>query len=443
MLSPISVRTQLKNIAEPIRAYSLAVGKPAQAKPAQAPAPEKSAPPRLSIVVLPFANLGGDPEQDYFADGVTESLTTDLSRMSGMIVIGRNTAFTYKGKASDLKQIGRELNVRYALEGSIQRGGGRMRVNAQLIDTQSGVHLWAERFDKPIADLFDMQDEIVARLAAQLDTQLIAAEARRSDRSTNPDALDLYFQGMAAYNAGWSPEFLTKARALFERALALDPSQIPARYMIASVDVVAATGVMADDRAARLASAERTWTNILAIEPSFARAHLALGAIQMNTNRPLLAVAAFERALALDRNLATAHACIGNAKTLMGRAAETEAHVNEALRLSPRDRYAFVWFGMAGAAKTQLRAYDEAVAWYRRSIEANRNYPTAHFSLAANLALLGRRDEARASAASGLALDPLFTLRRFRASWVCDHPVYVAHLERVLEGMREAGVPEG
>jgi adenylate cyclase len=157
--------TELKNIAEPVRVYSLQVGVPAQAK-AAAP------PPRLSIVVLPFANLGGDPEQDYFVDGVTESLTTDLSRISGSFVIGRNTAFTYKGKHVDLKQIGRELNVCYALEGSVQRSGNRLRVNVQLIDAESGTHLWAERFDKPVGDFFDMQDEIVARLANQLGAQL-------------------------------------------------------------------------------------------------------------------------------------------------------------------------------------------------------------------------------------------------------------------------------
>src|SRR5271166_5028182 len=155
--------TQLKNIAEPIRVYSLDVGAPAYAKPA--PAREKSASPHLSIVVLPFANMTCDPEQDYFVDGVTESLTTDLSRISGSFVIGRNTAFTYKGKHVDLKQIGRELNVRYVLEGSVQRGGSRLRVNVQLIDAESGAHLWADRFEKPVADLFDMQDEIVARLA--------------------------------------------------------------------------------------------------------------------------------------------------------------------------------------------------------------------------------------------------------------------------------------
>ena len=156
---------QLKNIAEPIRVYSLEIGQAAHAKFAQTPAPEKSAPPRLSMVVLPFAKIGGDSEQDYFADGVTESLTTDLSRISGAFVIGRSTAFTYKGKAVDLKQIGRELNVRYVLEGSVQRAGNRMRVNAQLIEAETGAHLWAERFDKPLADLFDMQDEIVSRLA--------------------------------------------------------------------------------------------------------------------------------------------------------------------------------------------------------------------------------------------------------------------------------------
>ena len=147
----------LKNIAEPIRVYALEVGQPAQTKPLAAPARENREPPRLSLVVLPFANIGGDASQEYFADGVTESLTTDLSRISGAFVIGRSTAFTYKGKAVDLKQIGRDLNVRYVLEGSVQRAGNRMRVNVQLIEAETGAHLWAERFDKPVADLFDMQ----------------------------------------------------------------------------------------------------------------------------------------------------------------------------------------------------------------------------------------------------------------------------------------------
>ena len=186
---------QLKNISDQIRAYSLEVAAPAQAKPAPATAPEKSAPPRLSMVVLPFANIGGDPEQEHFVDGVTESLTTDLSRVRGAYVVARNTAFTYKGKPLDVKTIGRELNVRYVLEGSVQRSGKRMRVNIQLIDGETGNHLWAERFDKDLADLFDMQDEIVARLAGALNAQLTAAEARRAEQAPNPELNGPLFSG--------------------------------------------------------------------------------------------------------------------------------------------------------------------------------------------------------------------------------------------------------
>jgi TolB-like protein/class 3 adenylate cyclase len=200
---------ELKNIARPVRVYAVKTGSAAPASETDAPAPEKAGPPRLSIVVLPFANIGGDPEQEYFVDGVTESLTNDLSRISGSFVIGRNTAFTYKGKHVDLKQIGRELNVRYVLEGSVQRSGSRLRVNVQLIDAVTGTHLWAERFDKPLADLFDMQDEIVARLANQLEAQLIAAQARRAERAPRPDSMDLYFQGAGCLNKAKSAEHMT------------------------------------------------------------------------------------------------------------------------------------------------------------------------------------------------------------------------------------------
>ena len=190
----------LKNIARPMRAYAVVRDGP---WPSTKVTPQLRLRRRiLSIVVLPFANIGGDPEQEYFVDGVTESLTTDLSRITGAFVIARNTAFTFKGKAVDVKKLGRELNVRYVLEGSVQRGGNRLRVNVQLIDAETGNHLWAERFDKPIADLFDMQDEIVSRLANTLDAELIAAEARRAERSMHPDAMDLVFQGRAWWNKG-------------------------------------------------------------------------------------------------------------------------------------------------------------------------------------------------------------------------------------------------
>ena len=187
---------ELRNITRPVRVYAIGSGSESPTPPPSTPL--KQRPPHLSIVVLPFANMTGEPDQDRFVDGVTESLTTDLSRI-GCVVIGRNTAFTYKGKHVDLKRIDRELNVRYVLEGSVQGSGGRMRIAVQLIDAESGNHLWAERFDKPLADLLDMQDEIVSRLANALFSQLVLAEARRAERSPNPDAMDLCLQARAWY----------------------------------------------------------------------------------------------------------------------------------------------------------------------------------------------------------------------------------------------------
>jgi TolB-like protein/class 3 adenylate cyclase/tetratricopeptide (TPR) repeat protein len=430
----------LKNIARPVRAYAVKTG---PVTDPSAPSPEKSGPPRLSIVVLPFANLGGDPEQDYFVDGVTETLTTDLSRISGSFVIARNTAFTYKGKPSDVKRIGRELNVRYALEGSVQRGGNRMRINVQLIDTETGNHLWAERFDKPVADLLDMQDEIVARLAGQLGAQLIAAEARRAERAPQPNSMDLYFRGMACWYKGVSPEYMAQARGFFERALALDPGNIEALVAMARVDVGIGASFMTDDREARLAAAEAALTKVLSLAPEHPLAHYLLGIVQIYTNRAALGMAECELALALDRNLATAHAHIGMAKCYLGRAEETESHVNEAFRLSPRDTLANHWMHFAGFAKLLIGAYEDAVARYRRSIELNRNYPLTHFHLTAALAHLGKLEEARFAIQTGLALNPTFTIRRFRANAPSDNPTFLAQRERIYDGMREAGVPEG
>jgi TolB-like protein/class 3 adenylate cyclase len=434
----------LKNIARPVRVYAIKTGGSATAsRAAPAARAPTTGPPPLSILVLPFANIGGDPEQEYFADGVTESLTTDLSRIAGAFVIARNTAFTYKGKPFDVKKLGRELGVRYVLEGSVQRGGNRMRVNVQLIDAESGAHLWAERFDKPVADLFDMQDEIVARLAGTLSAQLVAAEARRAEQAPDPDSMDLYFQGMACINRGETPEYAAQAKEFFARALALDPGNVEALVGGAFVDSVVGTHMFSNDRAERLAAAEAAATRALSLAPNHAWAHMVLGNVQIFTNRPLQGIAQCERALALDRNLAMAHSYIGHAKIGIGRSEETEAHVAEALRLSPRDTTAYVWMAGAGAAKLYLGADEAAVGWLRRAIENNRNQAVAHFWLAAALAFLGRLDEARAAAQAGLALDPAFTVARFRNAAASDNPVYLRQRERVCDGMREAGVPEG
>jgi TolB-like protein/cytochrome c-type biogenesis protein CcmH/NrfG len=431
--------TQLKNIAEPIRVYSLEVGRSSE----RMRSPSASTPPRLSIVVLPFANIGGDPEQEYFVDGVTESLTTDLSRITGSFVIGRNTAFTYKGKHIDLKEIGRELNVRYVLEGSVQRSGNRLRVNVQLIDAETGTHLWAERFDKPVADLFDMQDEIVARLANQLGAQLIAGEARRAEKAPHPDSMDLYFQGRDCLNRGLSAEHIAQASDFFERALARDPSNIEALVTAVFVDFTRVTVLFAGDRATLLAAAEATLSKTLSVAPEHPLAHTLLGAVQIHSNRVAQGIAEYERALALDPNLATAHALIGLGKLYAGRAEETEVHVNEAFRLSPRDQFAHLWLAIAGTAKFSVGKDEEAVARLRRAIETNRNYPMAHFYLAAALAHLGRMNEAQAAAQAGLALNPSFTITRWRPAAPTDNPTYLSQRERFIDGMRKAGVPEG
>ena len=237
-------------------------------------------------------------------------------------MIARNTAFTYKGKPLDVKTIGRELNVRYVLEASVQRGGNRMRVNVQLIDAETGNHLWAERFDKPLADLFDMQDEIVARLAGALNAQLVAAEARRAEQAPTPDSMDLYFQGMAWVNKGTTPGNVAQARSFFDRALTADPDNVDALIGSARVDELEGEYFFVTDPMAAFAAAEAKLTKALSSVPDHALAHMYLGLVDICTKRAAEGIAECEHALELDRNLAYAHSTIGLGKLLVGRAEE-------------------------------------------------------------------------------------------------------------------------
>ena len=326
----------------------------------------------------------------------------------------------------------------------MQRGGNRLRVNVQLIDAESGNHLWAERFDKPVADLFDMQDEIVSRLANSLDAELIAVEARRAERSPCPDAMDLVFQGRSWLNRGQTPDYMAHARSFFQNALALDPGNIEAMIGLARVEAQLGGSMLTDDHLERLAAAESMITRVLHLASNYATAHVVLGHVLIYTNRLAQGIAECEQALALDRNLAEAYGLIGISKYFLGRGAEAEGHIQEALRLSPRDVFAYRWFGVLGLVKMQLNADAEATVWLRRSLDANRNYSTAHFFLAASLARLGELGEARAAAQAGLALDPGFTIRRYRevTDGRGDDPVYLAGRDRLIEGMRLAGIPE-
>jgi len=431
----------LKNIPRPVRVYALQGIARDGATDLDLPAGAISPPP-LSIVVLPFANLSQADTDEEFADGLTETLTTDLARIPHTAVIARNTAFTFKGKAVDARQIGKQLQVRYILEGSVQRSGDCIRVNAQLIDAESGNHLWADRFDKMSGDLLKMQDEIVARVGNALNVPLMAAEARRADRSAEPASLDLFFQGMSWVHKGLRPDWLAQARSCFERATAIDHTNLEALIRIGMVDTLRGVVCAGDNPTAAFESAERILTDALSSAPDHAWAHCLMAAVFISTRRAERGVIECERALGLNPSLASAHAMLGLAKYLVGQGEETESHVEEALRLSPLDGFAYLWMLFAGVAKIQADEYEKAVEWLRRSIDTNPNSPWAHFHLGVALHLMGKPTEARAETQTGLELDPLFTTERYRSLAFSDDPRYVAIRERTIQTLQAAGVPE-
>jgi TolB-like protein/tetratricopeptide (TPR) repeat protein len=430
----------LKNIAVPVQVYALS-----PSHPAAAAAPHTTVAPRLSIVVLPFVNLGGNSEQDYFVDGVTESLTTDLSRIPGAFVIARNTAFTFKGKSVDARVIGRELGVRYAMEGSLQGGGDRIRVNAQLIDTETGAHLWAERFDKPRADIFDMQDEITTRLARIVGIELVAAEGRRAERErpNNMDAVDLAMRGWAILNQPLSIRRDRAACDLFDAALQLDRRNVEALVGLAFFHGNDLRTFASTNRDEQLRIAQTAIAEALTLAPGNALAHFVHANLLHISGATGRSLRELEFAITLDRNLAWAHADAGFMKVLLGRAEEAEADLTNAIRLSPRDPGLDRWHALLGIADLFLGRLESALDRLRKSVEINPNVAMPHFFLAAASALSGHAAEAREARNTGLRLDPNFTVARFRNERRSENPTFLAQRERIYEGLGLAGVPEG
>jgi TolB-like protein/class 3 adenylate cyclase/Tfp pilus assembly protein PilF len=359
--------------------------------------------PRLSIVVLPFTHLSNDPEQEYFADGITEDLTTDLSRISGSFVIARNTAFTYKGKAVDAKQIGREMGVRYALEGSVRRSGHRVRVNAQLVDAETGAHLWAERFDGESTDLLQFQDDITRRIASELRAELIEAESERAMREhpNNPGAIDLAMQARALLNKPPSPEQNAQIRRLCERALAIDPKNLDALVGLAASYVVGVYDLHVTDDYEWLRLAKDAVSRALAIDPRNARAFQVKSRIFAYSNeldyRGQIdeAIDAAETAIALDPNLAVAYGWLARLYGKAGHPERTAAMVQQAMRLSPRDPNTASWLYQIGTSQLQMGHYDEAIATFRRSLVANPDLAISRVNLSAAYLGSGRESEAR------------------------------------------------
>ena len=401
--------------------------------------------PRLSIVVLPFTNLSGDPNQDYFADGVTEDLTTDLSRLAGGFVISRNTAFTFKGKAVDARQVGRELGVRYVLEGSVRRTGRTVRVNAQLIDAGSGAHLWAEQMDVDQGTLTTSQDNfgIASRLARTLSVELINVEGRRAPRA-NPDAVDLTMRGWSILNAAPQQDEAKRAVTVFEDALRLDPDNSEARVGLAHALILIHRNRWDPERALILARADEAVTRAIALSPNYAHAHYVKAEVLALSRRFEAALATYDRAIALDPNHAAAYVSRGRALIAIGRAAETVAPVEKAIRLSPRDPDLFIWYYVLCHAHTHLARDAQAIEWCLKSTATGKSFFGAWTDLAAAYAWRGQKAEAAAAVAELLKVRPGFTVEQLAqdGSGYSDNPTFTKEFERIVEGARKAGLPE-
>ena len=329
--------------------------------------------PRLSLVVLPFANLNNDPEQDYFADGVTTDLTTDIAQIPGAFVIGRGTAFSYKNKQVDLKTLGKELGIRWAVQGAVQRAGGQVRMNVSLSDLSTGRDVWSDRFDGDRTNLATLQEEVTARLARSLNVQLVQAESRRSqmDRPTNPDAVDFTMRGWAKLYEPRTRSTNAQAKDLFDSALRLDPDNIDAmlgKAWCIAHDVINgwSTSVVEDKK-----TAIKLIDQVLAKRPATANAHIAKGNI-LNYGNPQEALPEYDAALEIDPNSPVAYATKGIVLITAGRAREAFSPVQIALRLSPKDPAASTWRFFLCHAHVHLRQYNEGIEECRRSINLNK-----------------------------------------------------------------------
>jgi adenylate cyclase len=420
------------------------------------PAAEAKSAPRLSIVVLPFSNLSNDPDQEYFADGITDDLTSDLSRISGSFVIARTTAFTYKGKSIDVKQIGRELGVRYVLEGSMRRTGDQVRVNAQLIDAESGAHLWADQFDTNRANLAAAQSEITGRLAWTLNIALLSDASHRieHENASDPDARDLVMRGWAWWYGPQSPKAGQEALGAFERALEIDPHSTDARIGIARIvagklgNLWNSTSFEQDAVQQDVTRVERLLFEAIESDPNQPMAYAVMGILRRMQSRLTESRIAFERAMALDPNFEWANMQLGWTLLFLGELANAIAHGEKSLRLSPRDPNIFWRYELLGWCQLLSNHVDEAIDLFVKAHTANPRVWNFSYELAGALALKGDLEGGKAALAESFKLKPeVNSLAQWYAflPWTSktNAPEFWALQDKTLnEGLRLVGFPE-
>jgi len=410
----------------------------------QFPAPEKAAPkdPALpplpdkpSLVVLPFVNMSEDPKQEYFSDGLTEDLTSDLSRISSLFVISRNSAFTYKGKAVKPPEVSRELGVQYVVEGSVRKAGDQVRITAQLIDAIQDHHLWGERYDRPLKDIFALQDEIRQKIVTALRVKLTPEEQKRFQRAptNNLEAYDFYLRGTESF---WrnTKEANAQARQMFERAIALDPQYAAAYAWLSQTYGWDWQWQWSQDRQT-LEQAFAAAQTAVTLDDSLPLAHSVLGVVYRLQNQPNQAIAEGERAVALDPNNPDSYGWLSRILGPVGRAEEAITMAKTAMRLNPH--YPPEYLLTLGLAYHQAWHNEEAIATFKRFLVHNPNSMNAHIGLACSYSDAGRDEEARAEATEVLRLSPNFTTEAWKRNQRFSDP---AEQERHLNNLRKAGL---
>jgi adenylate cyclase len=428
----------VKNITRPVRVFRILLESGGGiTTPTLPDVPAKLAlPDKPSIAVLPFVNFSGDPEQEYFSDGITEDLITDLSKLSGLFVISRNSVFLYKGKAVKPEQVSKELGVRYLLEGSVRKAGNRVRITAQLIDATTSYHVWAERYDRELQDIFAVQDEVVQKIVAALQIKLTAGEQDRATRppTMNLEAYDFFLRGLEC-RAQKTREANIQARHMFERAIALDPQFAVAYAYLGLTYLADAASQWTDDPANAVDQLLTLAQRAVAIDATQPAAHEALAYAYLGKKQHAQAVTAAKRAIALDPNSADAYQTLGDILSFMEHGEEAVTLVEKAMRLNPRYPASYLW--SLGQAYWLVGRAEEAVAVLKRAILRNAEHLTAHLLLTVILSEQGRTEEARLEAAEILRINPQYSLVVVRKNMPYQNPAVV---DRVAAALEEAGL---